>query len=309
MKVLERLELIDRIGRELQSRMSFGEIDSYLNAYGVNTNKPTSGINSKWVYSKEMLANEPEALILRIADELGVPHNHVVAEAGRTLEATFWEPFHFKLFLSHLSSFKGTVAKLQDALRKLGISAFVAHVDIEPTREWQDEIEAGLLSMDALAAILMPGFKESDWTDQEIGVAVGRGVLVIPIIRGLNPYGLISKYQGFNSSGKKVGDVADEVLRILVTSPKTRTKMLSCLTETTLQSKSEVEAMFKLRKLAAIRDLPVAYLQKLRESAPASSMLLAEAPLAELNALLSARGIEPVVLKGSSKPSDDDIPF
>jgi TIR domain len=309
MKVLERLELIDRIGRELQSRMSYAEIETYLKAHGVNTKKPTSGVNSKWVYSKELLGDEPEDLVLRIANELGVPNNYVVAEPGRTLEATFWEPFHFKLFLSHLSSFKATTAQLQAALRKFGISAFVAHVDIEPTREWQDEIEAGLHSMDALAAILMPGFKESNWTDQEVGVAVGRGVLVIPIIRGLNPYGFISKFQGLNASGKKVGDVADELFRILVSSPKTRARMLSCLTETTLQSKSEAEALFKLRKLAAVKDLPAAHLQKLRESAPASSVLMAAKPLEELNTLLSARGIEPVVAKKPSTPFDDDIPF
>jgi hypothetical protein len=309
MKVLERLEIIDRIGRELQSRMGYAEIDTYLKAHGVDTKKPTSGVNSKWVYSKELLGNEPEELVLRIANELGVPHNYVVAEPGRTLEAAFWEPFHFKLFLSHLSSFKATTGQLQAALRKFGISAFVAHVDIKPTREWQDEIEAGLHSMDALAAILMPGFKESNWTDQEVGVAVGRGVLVIPIIRGLNPYGFISKFQGLNASGKKVGDVADEMFRILVTSPKTRARMLSCLTETTLQSKAEAEALFKLRKLAATKDLPPAHLQKLRESAPASSVLMAAKPLEELNALLSAHNIEAVVTKRPSTPTDDNIPF
>ena len=309
MKVLERLELVDRIGRELQSRMSYGEIDTYLKAHGVDTKKQTSGVNSKWVYSKELLGDEPDTTILRIADELGVPHNHVVAEPGRTLEATFWEPFHFKLFLSHLSSFKATTAQLQAALRKFGISAFVAHVDIEPTREWQDEIEAGLHSMDALVAILMPGFKESNWTDQEVGVAVGRGVLVVPIIKGLNPYGFISKYQGLNASGKKVGEIADELFRILTSSPKTRAKMLSCLTETTLQSKSEAEALFKLRRLSGIKDLPAAHLQKLKESASASSILMAGKPLEELNTMLSARGIDPVVTKKPAKPFDDDIPF
>jgi hypothetical protein len=309
MKILERLGLIDRIGRELQSRMSYAEIETYLKAHGIDTKKPTSGVNSKWVYSKELLGDERDELILRIADELGVPHNYVMAEPGRALEATFWEPFHFKLFLSHVSSFKATTAQLQAALRKFGISAFVAHVDIEPTREWQDEIQAGLHSMDALAAILMPGFKESNWTDQEVGVAVGRGVLIIPIIRGLNPYGFISKFQGLNASGKRVGDVADELFHILITSPKTRSRMLSCLTETTLQSKSEAEALFKLRKLASIKGLPAGHLQKLRESAPASSVLMAAKPLKELNALLSASGIEPVAAKKPPTPFDDEIPF
>jgi hypothetical protein len=134
--------------------------------------------------------------------------------------------------VSHLSSFKKTAAALQSALRKFGISAFVAHVDIEPTREWHDEIEAGLFSMDALAAILMPGFKESNWTDQEVGVAVGRGVLVVPIIRGLDPYGFIGKYQGFQAHGKTVVQVARAVFDILVSSPKTRGRALTCLVDT-----------------------------------------------------------------------------
>jgi hypothetical protein len=309
MKPLDRLGLIDRIGRELQSRMGFGEIAIYLKAHGVDTKKQTSGVNSKWVYSKELLADEPDVRIIGIADELGVPHNHVVADPARTVEATFWEPFHFKLFLSHLSSFKKTTALLQAALRGYGISAFVAHVDIEPTREWLDEIEAGLYTMDALAAILMPGFKESNWTDQEVGFAVGRGVLVIPIMRGLNPYGYISKYQGMNAQGKTVPGVAREVFNILVKSPKTRGRMLSCLTETTLQSKSEVEAVEKLRHIESIKDLPPAYLQKLQESAPASTVLMSEEPLAELNTLLAAHNLKPVGIKASVEPIDDDVPF
>src|SRR5262245_59027765 len=45
MKVLERLSLIDRIGRELQSRMSYPQIDQYLKAHGVDVTKPTSAVN------------------------------------------------------------------------------------------------------------------------------------------------------------------------------------------------------------------------------------------------------------------------
>jgi hypothetical protein len=309
MKVLERLSLIDRIGRELQSRMSYGQLNSYLKAHGVDIKKPTSGVNSKWVYTKELLDDELDELVIRIADELGVPHNHVITEPARTLEATFWEPFHCKLFLSHLSSFKQTAGRLQAVLRKFGITAFVAHVDIEPTREWLDEIEAGLYSMDALAAILMPGFKESNWTDQEVGVAVGRGVLIIPVMRGLKPYGFISKYQGLNAEGKTVSIVAEEIFRILTASPKTRAKMLLCLTETTLQSKSTAEAVEKLRHLGSIKDLPVTYLQKLQDSAPASSVLMSEDVLPELNTLLSKHGLKAVNIEEASDGFIDDIPF
>lgn len=309
MRVIDRIDLVDRVARELQSRMRYAEIDSFLRGHGVDTKKPTSGANSKWVYSKELLDSENDAVILRIADELGVPHKYAVADAARTVEATFWEPLHFKLFLSHLATFKKTTGLLQKALRGYGISAFVAHVDIEPTKEWQNEIEAGLLTMDALAAILMPGFKESNWTDQEVGVAVGRGVLVVPIIRGLNPYGFISKYQGMHASGKTVAEVAHELFTIIVKSSRTRSRMLSALVETTLRSVTEADALEKIGHLSKVKEVPAAYLQQLRDGAASSAVLSKGKPLANLDELLVANKLEPVAKRKKVVDFDDDIPF
>jgi hypothetical protein len=45
MKQIERMSLIDRIGRELQSRMTYGDIDIYLHGFGIDTSKQTSGVN------------------------------------------------------------------------------------------------------------------------------------------------------------------------------------------------------------------------------------------------------------------------
>jgi hypothetical protein len=104
---------------------------------------------------------------------------------------------------------------LQTALLDFGITAFVAHNDIQPTKEWQEEIKKGLFSMKALAAILTPGFRESNWTDQETGLAIGRDVLVMAIMRGIDPYGFIAKYQGLQGAGKTVRQVADGVFQIL----------------------------------------------------------------------------------------------
>jgi hypothetical protein len=310
MKVLERLGFIDRIGRELQSRMTYADIDVYLKAHGVDTKKPTSGSNSKWVYVKELLSDESDGLLVRIADELGLAHSYAVADSNTTLEATFWEPFHFKLFLSHISSFKKTTSQLQAALRTYGIAAFVAHVDIEPTKEWQDEIEAGLYSMDALAAILMPGFKDSNWTDQEVGIAIGRGVLVIPIMRGATPYGFISKYQGLHSEGKTVAAVAEIIFKILIASPKTRSRMLSCLIETTVRASTEEDAIQKLNHIKSVDPLPRAYLEQLRDSAASSVALSAKAPLKVLNDLLGKHQLKPVVAtQATDTLDDDDIPF
>lgn len=202
MNALERIKLIDDIGTALQSRMTFSEIDTYFGAYGIPTNHHPS-YNSKRVYVKETLHKISDDIVIQIANELEISHNYQSKlPTFKESTTTFWKTGHFKLFISHLSTFKKTIGHLKTALEKYGISSFVAHEDIEPTKEWQEEIEKGLFSMDALCAVLMPGFKESNWTDQEIGVAVGRSVLIIPIRKDLDPYGFIGKYQGFQSQEK-----------------------------------------------------------------------------------------------------------
>ena len=77
--------------------------------------------------------------------------------------------------------------RVQEALWAYSISAFVAHNDIEPTQEWQTEIETALATCHALVAMLRAGFHGSNWTDQEVGFAMGRGVPVFSVRFGEIP--------------------------------------------------------------------------------------------------------------------------
>jgi hypothetical protein len=149
MRGIDRHSLLDKIGRELQRRMTYEDIDRYLRGFGVEIHPKRSNYDSKWFYAKELLGDSPPETLIRIADELGIVHGFTVAGGKAVTESSVWEANHFRLFISHLSVFKAKVGELQMALRRYGISGFVAHVDIEPTREWQDEIESALLSMDA----------------------------------------------------------------------------------------------------------------------------------------------------------------
>lgn len=126
-----------------------------------------------------------------------------------------WPPETLRLFISHKSEEKEVVAKFKNEMSKYGISCFVAHQDIEPTKEWQKEIEEALFSMDVLIAWLSPNFSNSSWTDQEIGVAVGRGVLVIPIRLGCDPYGFIGKYQAVSGINRTEENIANHILDLL----------------------------------------------------------------------------------------------
>jgi hypothetical protein len=72
MNNLERVDVISRIGRELQERMDFQEVRAYLQGYGVDTTPEYVGPNSKWAYVKEMLAGATSELVARMAQELGL---------------------------------------------------------------------------------------------------------------------------------------------------------------------------------------------------------------------------------------------
>jgi hypothetical protein len=123
-----------------------------------------------------------------------------------------WEDEHFRLFLSHTHPHAAKLSDLKRELAPLGIDAFVAHADIQPTEPWQSVIEAALRTCDALAAYLTEDFPASDWTDHEVGWVTGRGRLIIPIQEALAPYGLIGKWQSVRSSRP---DLADGVLGLL----------------------------------------------------------------------------------------------
>ena len=136
-----------------------------------------------------------------------------------------WPEGRFRLFLSHLSKHKVAVSKLKDELALRGIAGFVAHEDIEPSLEWRNEIELALRSMHALAALFSPEFHDSTWTDQEVGWALGRGVLVMPVRLGSDPYGFAGKFQAISGTLDQPASIATSIVSILLANPQTHGEM------------------------------------------------------------------------------------
>lgn len=124
-----------------------------------------------------------------------------------------WGDDGFRVFLSHKSEVKKETAVIKDGLRLFGISCFVAHEDIHPTKAWQDEIENALASMDGFVALMTEGFHDSNWTDQEVGYAVARGVPIIAVRLGKDPYGFIGKFQALSSTWQLA---VEDVVKILI---------------------------------------------------------------------------------------------
>ena len=157
-------------------------------------------------FEMEVLENQDwrkESGLLRSGERLVLPDT----------QKRIWGDEGFRVFLGHKNEVKKETAELKEHLKVFGVSGFVAHEDILPTKEWQNEIENALFSMEALVALMTEDFHESDWTDQEVGCAFGRGVPIIAIKLGRDPYGFIGKFQALSCNW----DAADvEIVKILV---------------------------------------------------------------------------------------------
>lgn len=242
----ERLRIIKQISRKL-SQEEWRYVNVVLRQFNIKTMSPDDYLDGLFEYVAEMVEDASDQTLVELSQHLEIPLSDTPSSSIPTPK--FWKKEHFKLFLSHVSSFKKETAKLQEELSKYGVSAFVAHNDIEPTKVWQNEIEQALQTMDGLTALLTDSFHESKWTDQEVGVAIGRSVPIIAVRLGLDPYGFIGKYQGLQGQGKHESKLAEEIVNILFTNPNSQQQIINALvhvfgnSESFAQSKKIIELL------------------------------------------------------------------
>lgn len=228
MRVSDRLDLISQIGRELQSRYTFSELYSYLAAFKIPYMEEGS-TGSKWNYTKAALDNQSDEIIVSIARdlELAIPVfvDTSTSNIGISPPRNWGDNAKFRLFISHLAKDKDKATRLKEALEYYSIAGFVAHEDIEPTLEWQTEIERALYAMDAMVTVHTRGFSLSFWTQQEIGFALGRGIKVISLKMGEDPTGFISKHQALPRRQRKAEQIARDINDLLHSDPSTSRRL------------------------------------------------------------------------------------
>ena len=227
----QRIHHIRAIATEL-SKEEWTLIDLTLKQFELPWSSLWEG-SDKAAYVIDMISEANDSALLDLAKHLGT-----ASELEPVTNPTFWSPDDARVFISHISMIKEKTSLLKNALVEYGIHGFVAHEDIDPAKEWQDEIEAGLASMDALVALLSPGFNESKWCDQEVGVAIGRRVPIVPVRIDLDPYGLFGKYQAIQGKGKNPSEVAPLIFNALIAKPQIGPKITSNLVRMLADSKS-----------------------------------------------------------------------
>lgn len=227
--------------------------------------------------------------------------------------SSYWKVGYYKVFISHVSKYKNSASNLKMMLEPYGISAFVAHVDIKPSKEWEVEIEKALFSMNALCAILTPDFNKSNWCDQEVGYAMGRNVICIPIDKGQLPYGMFGKIQAIKSEGKNAQQIAESVFNAIIENDKSRTEYTHTLMNLILNNKNEGFINQWISVLLQIKIIEQADLEYFNSHVSDIVGLIKKEKLDALNRLfadnnLQEVGLAPVVVDNWAADSED-LPF
>lgn len=213
------------------------------------------------------------AVTIRSAPDNSLITPHLTDSAGVKPVPTFWVSDRFRIFISHVATHKNQAQQLKISFIKYGITSFVAHEDIEPTKKWLEEIQTALYTMDAIVALITTDFIESKWCDQEVGIAMGLGRLVVPVRMGYDPYGFLGKYQGLSSHGKTMEQVAHEIFSIISTHEMTRLKVASVLTEQLYRSNTYADSKSLMDVLERLPVITSEHANRIRQALEENSQV------------------------------------
>lgn len=264
----KRITLLKEIAKRLGEE-DWSLIDVTLKEFSISTQSTWSGSRPEYVL--EMAAEATDQTLIDLAEHCGFSTEPNQKRQG--IDPPFWRTGMFRLFLSHLSTQREVAASLQDEFLRYGISAFVAHNDIEPTVEWQTQIESALATCDSLLALLHQGFHTSNWTDQELGYAMGQGVPVFSVHYGQAPYGFIGRFQAFSGRNKTASDLAREVFDGLRRHKQTQRLMSEVLVQQFEQSGSFAEAKTRITYLEELEVWEPSFNARIRAAAAANSQI------------------------------------
>lgn len=257
--------------KEISGRLSMEDwplVDVTLTQFKLPTSDAWGGDKSAYVL--HMAKGAADASLVELAQHVGF-YIEEVPKPG--VDPPFWRKPMFRLFVTHLSTEKIFAAALQEALLRFGISSFVAHNDIEPTLEWQAQIETALSTADALVALLHPKFHLSNWTDQEIGFAMGRGLPVFAVRLGHDPYGFIGRFQAFAGLGKPALEVARELFDAYRKNKQTQRRMADVLVGLFEESGSFAEARARIGYLEELEVWEPGFAPRIEAAAEANSQI------------------------------------
>lgn len=300
----QRINLIKEISIRLGAE-KWPLIDLTLREFSLRTEDEWQGDRDAYVMA--MVNKAADQTLIDLAQHCG--HEFESTERSPGLEPPFWKKGMFRMFVSHLGEHRREVATLQETFLNFGVSCFVAHTDIEPTVEWQTQIETALATCDSLLALLHPKFHESNWTDQEIGFAMGRGLPIFAVQLGQAPYGFIGRFQAFAGNAKSPFELAEEVFKVLLKHKQTERRMAEVVVSLFEQSNSFQQAKTRMGYVEGLQIWEQSFSARIVAAAASNSQISGSWGVPDRAKALAAQwGYKPPE-RSISADDDDEIPF
>lgn len=225
----QRIDIKKKIAETLEQQ-EWSDSDLTLDEFGFPTDDRWNGTKIEYVVA--MLRGASNESLIQLDGYLHPKAGPTPTPQPEQFDdpANPWSGEGFRLFVSHVHAHAKQAGHLRKELAARSIDAFVAHDAIEPVEDWQNVILYALGSCDACLALLTPGFRESAWTDQEVGFCMARGLLVVPVEFGLTPYGFLGKYQALAiKKGQAYADIALAVFELLARKEQSSASMARAL--------------------------------------------------------------------------------
>jgi len=142
--------------------------------------------------------------------------------------------------------------RIKRGLEYWGVDAFLAHEDIKPSKEWQEEIIENLRNCHVFMPLLTDHFRDSEWTDQESGMARIESKIIIPLSVDIQPYGFLGGYQAFKLDVGALDQSCEKILFVMRDHRELKTKVHDSFIRSFLGSTSFDEANARSKLLESL---------------------------------------------------------
>lgn len=117
-------------------------------------------------------------------------------------------------FLSYAHENKALAGKVKQIIEAKGVSAFLAHEDLEVSEDWGAEILRRLDTCSALIAIVTEKFMGSVWANQEVGIGIDKGLPIIPLMfsGSTSLKGFLEMHQGIPVSESNLEEAVKSII-------------------------------------------------------------------------------------------------
>ena len=124
-------------------------------------------------------------------------------------------PIPLRIFFSHAEEDKKLAGEIKNELKKFQINIFLAHDDMIPMEPaWDVQIKENIENCDVFLSLFTENFIKSEWTCQEIGIALGMNKSILSLKTNVDPTGFLQKGQALKL---KINDIHESCLEIIKT--------------------------------------------------------------------------------------------